>query len=69
MVTGDLFREFIYTIILIAGFCVAGFFVDTEKKIAQVPLAQVVIETPHPVRLIANPVVRIIVPEHNIFAK
>lgn len=68
MVTPDSFREFIYTIVLIAGFCVTGFFVGADKEVPSAPVAQVMVDAPHAVRLIANPVVYVAVPEHNIFA-
>ena len=69
MVTYENFKEFIYIVILIAGFSVTGFFVGKEEKASEISTAPAIMENPHPVRLVANPVVHITVPEHNIFAK
>jgi len=69
MINSADFREFLYAIFLIGGFCVAAFFVQIDGKALETPVASIVMEAPHAVRIIANPVVHIAVPAHNVFAK
>ncbi|HLC49573.1 MAG TPA: hypothetical protein VJI96_04295 [Candidatus Andersenbacteria bacterium] len=61
-------RELLYTVMLIAGFCITGFFAQSGDTLSPSSVSVAIEEAPHGVPLIANPVVQIEVPEHNIFA-
>lgn len=63
------FKELIYTVSLIAGFSIAGLIIQRDEVPYVAPEVAVVKEGPHAVSLVANPVVHITVPAHNIFAK
>jgi hypothetical protein len=68
MVQQATFREFIYTVMLILGFSLTGFFVHRVPAAPKEVATTYMLEDPHPVPYVANPVVRISVPEHNVFA-
>ncbi len=61
-------KELFVTIALIAGFSVAGFFVQQDKPLSGGSISFDIEETFGAVPLVANPVVHISVPAHNIFA-
>lgn len=63
------FKEFLYAIFLIAGFSVAGLISGSDVTDNATQKVAIVKESPHAVPLIANPVVHIAVPAHNIFEK
>ncbi|MEK7500147.1 MAG: hypothetical protein AAB649_06090 [Patescibacteria group bacterium] len=69
MVTSGDFKELLYTVSLIAGFSIAGLIVGMPENPRLVEDVAVISEKPHAVSLVANPVVHITVPAHNIFAK
>lgn len=68
MVASEDTKELFVIMILISGFSVAGFFVEQKKPLPERPISLNVQSAPRSVSLVANPVVHISVPAHNIFA-
>ncbi|MDA1168946.1 MAG: hypothetical protein O3A36_01250 [bacterium] len=63
------FKELIYTVSLIAGLSIAWLIVGGSEAPQMSPEVALVVEKPHAVHLVVNPVVHITVPTHNVFAK
>ena len=61
-------KELLIAVALIAGFSIAGFFIEIQGDSPRGIVSLGVEEISHGVPLVANPVVRIAVPAHNIFA-
>jgi hypothetical protein len=68
MVASQDMRELFLTILLIGSFSIAGLFLERSEHVVNEPVSPEVAGMGAITPLVANPVVHISVPAHNIFA-